>query len=75
MVFVDEGNLPLLAWVYLSVAYLFNGIFEKVISSDFNLLHFTFIAAIVILSLNSHATLSKKLGSDVKIVHPRNITD
>ena len=74
MVFINEGDLPLLTRVYLSVAYLFNGIFEKVISSDFNLLHFTFIA-IVVLGLNSHATLSKKLGSDVKIVHPGNITD
>ena len=74
MVFVNEGNLPLLARVYLSVAYLFNGIFKKVFSSDFNFLHFALIA-IVILGLNSHATLSKQLCSDVKIVHPGNITD
>ena len=58
MVFVNKGNLPLLARVYLSVAYLFDGIFKKVVTSDFNLLHFSLIA-IVILSLNSHTTFSE----------------
>ena len=74
MVFIDEGNLPLFARVNLSSAYLLNGIFQKVLTSDFNLLHFTLIT-IVILGLHRHATFSEQLGSDVKIVHPRHITD
>ena len=74
MVFVDKRNLPLLAWVNLSVRYLLNRIFEQVITSDFNLLRFSFIA-IVILSLDSHTALSEELGTDVKIIHPRYITD